>query len=477
MPNVEEKGNQRRREMFPGRVSFSHHAARPNVVTAGNRKGIFVLVAAVMMTTLFGFLALASDLGWLYHQRRLTQAAADAGALYGAQQIRRGADSTSEVESSSDHGVFRGTADNGFTNGVDGVTVTVQYPPATGDYIGNTRAVEVVVCQQQRTFFMPVMGAHSADVCARAVAGYLGQGEGCIYALNPTEEKTMYVHSNTFANVGCGVIVNSNNAGGLDVTSDACLDASMISVTGPSTQTPDDDDCNYATGMSISTYPFLESPPEPDPLAYLDVPPEVNNGCDHNQFVLDDATKIAQLLPGRYCKGLKIDCDTCGTITMPAGNYVIAGERLEIVGNTTVQGSGVMIYATDFPAEVIAAKGILIGSGPTVTFSAPTSGDFEGTLFYVDRDLDPADGHLADIEISSGASAELHGAIYTLNGTVLIHSNTDGASLAADGIAIVADKVEISSLGSGGGGPTMNVTEDFSDFATGSPIKRVTLLE
>ena len=162
---------------------------------------------------------------------------------------------------------------------------------------------------------------------------------------------------------------------------------------------------------------------------------------------------------------------------MPGGNYVIAGELLEIVGNTTVQGSGVMIYATDHPTLGLLAKGILIGSGPTVTLSPPTSGAFEGILMYVDRDLDPADGHLLNIEISSGATVELHGALYTLNGTVLFHSSVSGSNLAHNGIAIVADKVEISSLGSGGGGPTMNVTEDFGDFATGSPIKRVTLLE
>ena len=477
MPNVEGKGNQRRREVFPRRrVPFSHHAARRNVVAAGNRKGIFVMVAAVMLTTLLGFLALSTDLGWLYHQRRLTQAAADAGALYGAQQILRGADSKAEVENLSDHGVLKGTADNGFEDGVDGVTVTVEYPPATGDYVGNFRAVEVIVCQQQRLFFMPVMGTDSANVCARAVAGFLGQGEGCIYALNPTEEKTMYVHSNAFANVGCGVIVNSDNPIGLDVTSDGCLTASTISVTGSSTQTPDDDDCNFSTSMSISVDPLLETPPEPDPLAYLGVPPEVNNGCDKTQFVLDNAAKIPQLLPGRYCKGLKIDCDTCGTITMPAGNYVIAGERLEIVGNTTVHGSGVMIYATDFPALVILATGILIGSGPTVNLSAPTSGDFEGILLYVDRELDNPP-HVVDIDILSGSSVELHGALYTLNGTVKFHSAVQGSNISADGMAIVADKVEISSLGSKGGGPVMTVTEDFSDFETGSPIKRVTLLE
>ena len=95
---------------------------------------------------------------------------------------------------------------------------------------------------------------------------------------------------------------------------------------------------------------------------------------------------------------------------------------------------------------------------------------------YVDRDLtDPP--HYLNIEFMSGVTAQLNGALYTLNGSVVLHSATSGSLTSADGIAIVADKVEFTSLGSTGGGPIMHVTEDFSDFATGSPIKRVTLLE
>ena len=439
--------------------------------------GVFVLMATVMLTILFGFLALATDMGWLYRQRRSMQSAADAGAIYGAQQIRRGANTQADVESLSDHGALKGTSDNGFTNGVDGAVVTVSYPPVSGNYAGNNLAVEVMVCQQQRTFFMPVLGVYSADVCARAVAGYLGQGEGCIYALNPTEEKTMYVHSNTTAIVSCGVIVNSDNPGALDVTTDGCLTSGSISVAGTDTQTPDDNNyCGYGYSASIDVTPFYNTPPEPDPLAYLGIPPEVNDGCYKNDFVLDAPAKLGELLPNKkWCRGLKIDCDTCGTITLPAGNYVIAGKRLEIVGNTVVEGSGVMFYATDFPAESVNAEGIFVGSNPTVTLSAPTSGDFEGILMYVDRYLSAAD-HYLNIEFMSDSIIDLHGALYTLNGTVKFHSGVAGSNTAADGLAIVADKVEISSIGFSSGN-LMNVTEDFSDLATGSPIKRVTLLE
>ena len=446
------------------------------VIAAKNRKGIFVIVSAVILTALFGFLAVATDTGWLFHQRRRMQAAADAGALYGAQQIRRGKRTPADVESLSDHGAFKGTADNGFTNGTDGAVVTVDYPPATGNYVGNDRAVEVTICQPQRTFFMPVFGVDSADVCTRAVAGYLGQSEGCIYALNPTIEKAMHVHSNTTANVDCGVIINSSNVGGLYVSSGSCLATTSASVNGANFVGDDDDNnCGYGNGLAVSTEPSTLMPQEPDPLIGLPVPPEVDYGCYRNAYEVKLPADVATLQPDKkWCWGLLIDCATCGTITLPSGNYVMAGGSLTITGSTTVvHGSEVMFYATDFPSMVVNAEGILVGSGATVNLSAPSSGDFEGILMYVDRDLyEPP--HSLDIDFQSGVTADLNGALYTANGTVMFHSDTSGISTSADGVAIVADIVEITSLGVTGG---LDITEDYSAFATKSPIKRATLLE
>ena len=445
-------------------------------IASNNRKGIFVVVAAVMLTTLFGFLAVATDTGWLFHQRRLMQTAADAGALYGAQQIRRGKRDTAAVADYLDHGALKGTADNGFTHDADGIVVTVNSPPVTGNYVLNDRAVEVTICQQQRTFFMPVLGVSSADVCARAVAGYLGQSEGCIYALNPTIEKALYVHSNTTATVECGVIVNSSNAKGLYVASNSCLSATSASVNGSAVEAAANAACGYSNGTSLSVEPSTLMPKEPDPLIGLGVPPEVNDGCYRNAYEVKLPADVAALEPNKkWCWGLLIDCPTCGTITLPSGNYVMAGGSLTITGSATeVHGSEVMFYATDFPSMVVNAEGILVGSGATVNFSAPSSGDFEGILMYVDNELYESAGHSLDINFQSGVTADLNGALYTANGTVMVHSGTSGTSTSADGIAIVADIVEFTSLGVTGG---MTITEDYSDFATFSPIKRVTLLE
>ena len=423
-----------------------------------------LLMAAAMIMVLSGFLALALDTGWLYHQRRRIQTVADAGAIYGGQEIRRGKKTASQVEG----GVFQGTADNGFTQGVDGVQVTVEYPPASGPYAGNDLAVVVTVCQLQRTFFMPLLDVWSADVCARASAGFLGKAEGCIYALNPNREKALHVHSGSNLDAGCGLVVTSSDPGGLYVASEACVEATSIGVTADNYFS--DYDCNDYPSQ-VQPTPVTQRPPEPDPLAYLSPPSEVGDPCWQQDFNLDDPSKLPLLLPNKkWCKGLKIDCpvSVCGVIDLPTGNYVIAGKRLEIVGSDTeVTGSGVMFYATDWPGQA-SAEGILIGSGTTVTFSAPISGPYEAILMYVDRTLP---FHTANVTVSSGATATFSGAIYAFNQSVAFHSNVSATSLSGAGVAVVADTVEVSS------GADVHIPADFSAFSGGSPIKRVTLLE
>ena len=99
-----------------------------------------------MMGLLFAFLGMAFDLGWLYHQRRWMQAAADAGSFYGGQAIRRGKTSA-QIETEAE----LGSTENGFTEGVEGAVVRADHPPTTGNYVANPLAVEVEICQPQNT--------------------------------------------------------------------------------------------------------------------------------------------------------------------------------------------------------------------------------------------------------------------------------------------------------------------------------------
>ncbi len=80
------------------------------------------------------------------------------------------------------------SAGNGFTDGINNVTVTVNNPPTSGADSGNNKYVEVLATAVQPTYFMKVLGINSQTVTARAVATNVSgvtSGGGCLYTLGP----------------------------------------------------------------------------------------------------------------------------------------------------------------------------------------------------------------------------------------------------------------------------------------------------
>ena len=415
-------------------------------------------MGAVMLPILMAFVALSTDLGFLYLRKRQMQTAADAAAMSAIQEVRRGNDSLVEGEGLS------GSLDNGFENGVDGVTVTVSHPPGSGGFTDDDQAVEVVVCQAQRTFFMLILGVSSVDICARSVAA-MTDGPTCIHTLNPTDEKTLLVSSSQATlDAECGIVVNSVNPGGLWVESGACLRADDIGVAGSSYF---EDVClnpAYSTDP-ISPAPITGTPPEPDPLVLLSSPPEgpCPPGPEQLQISAD-----ATLNPGSYCKGVQVS--NGAQVTLNPGIYVIRGELLDIQGaGTKVSGADVMIYLTDWEEEGLEGKGLKVGSAATLELSGPSSGDYEAIAIYVDRTLP---FHTADVSFESGATTQINGAIYAKNQIVRVHSESNSENVAGGGLGIVADVVEVTSSSS-----FIEATNDFSFFGNGSPLKRPTMVE
>src|SRR5260370_11417039 len=120
---------------------------------------VLVTMGIVMLTA---FAGLAVDVGQLWSARRHMQTAADAAAIAGATALRLGNTPTAAADAI--------TSTNGFTDGSENVTVTVNNPPASGVYAGNASYVEVIVSQPQPTYFMRVLGYNSMGVTTRSVA-------------------------------------------------------------------------------------------------------------------------------------------------------------------------------------------------------------------------------------------------------------------------------------------------------------------
>jgi Flp pilus assembly protein TadG len=398
------------------------------------RRGFILVTMLVSLTILLAFLGLAIDVGYEQYMKIRMQTAADAAALGGARELS--ASGTANLVSAS-----RGdAATNGFTNGQNSVTVTVNNPPTTGYSTSNSTAVEVIISQPVPTFFMQVLGFSSGTVRARAVAQTEGGGaSACFYTLDPTMSNAFSVSNGVNVSSSCGIIVDSNSSTALTATGGAHLSAPSISVVGKYTEN---------NGATISPAPTEGVSAVSNPFSSL-VTPSVG-ACNYTNYTAGGGQTVT-LNPGVYCNGINIANGVTATFT--AGNYILKGGGFTLGGGAKVTGNGVMFYNTY--ASGYAYGPINFANGTTETFTAPTSGTYAGILFF----QDPTVAGGAASSFAGGTSANLAGTLYFPT-TALSFSN--GASAAYT--IIVADSVSFT------GGVTLN--NNYSSLPGGtSPIK------
>lgn len=209
-------------------------------------RGQMLIMTAIELSLLIGFLALAADVGVLFHSKRHMQAAADAAATAGALQAMNDPANTDTSLNSAQRqatvaadaiaAAQSAAASNGYTNGQDGVVVTINTPPTSG-YHESTGYVEAIISKPDPLYFMKFFsGKSTATVAARAVAGDPSPATGCIYLTAPTGTG-LYLQGSALINApNCGIYVNSTsssavydlNSGG----SNGSVDAAFLDTAG-----------------------------------------------------------------------------------------------------------------------------------------------------------------------------------------------------------------------------------------------------
>jgi hypothetical protein len=162
---------------------------------------------------------------------------------------------------------------DGFTDGINGVTVTVNKPPVGGNWAGNANSVQVIIKQAVPTSFMQVLGLTSAQIVAESVGG-MRSGTNCVYALNPAANESISVSrgtSNVQAN--CGVVVDSSSGHAFDVSGGATFSATSVSVVGGVEDTSGADKCgSNCTVTNAPNAPVTGAVSELDPLRNIAEP-------------------------------------------------------------------------------------------------------------------------------------------------------------------------------------------------------------
>jgi hypothetical protein len=402
--------------------------------------GQALVLAAVGLVALIGFTGLGIDMGAMRYQKRLQQTAVDAAAIAGATNLTYGGVQT---------GAQNASAGNGFTDNTGGgacatpptnlaltsVTVTVCNPPSTGPHIGNANYVEAFVSVGQPTYFMRIFGINTKTITARAVAtnysgggGAGGTNTGCLFTLGPPSSSIEGVNINGSAVLNaptCGIIDNGNyNTKGNALT----VNAGTFGVSGSANQSGPGGSVTCSSGQSAC--PAYGVPASSNPLASLPAPPVQSPNYGN---VPTKGTTV--LNPGTYTS---LDFGKNSTTTLNPGIYYINGSGgLTFEGKATITGNGVMFYLTN-GATINAVGG---GNAPDINISAPTSGPYQGMLFY----QDPADTNPPSL--GGDNNSTFNGILYFPSVQLTFFGNN---VTYATGI-VVADAIALS------GNPTVNL--------------------
>jgi hypothetical protein len=199
---------------------------------------------------------LTLDAGLLEWKQIALQTAADAAAQEGMLCLARN-NSTWSANGQTQ------AALNGFTNGVNGVTVTMANPPTSGSYSADSSAVQATISQSVHTVFMGLVNGGTATVAATAVAKVLPT---CIWIMgqnSSNSESTLHIASASMG-LGCGVYLNTSAGSNMGTDAYSVLFATRIRVQGSSIW-------NASQGTNVPI-PRFGAAAKNDPLAYVTAP-------------------------------------------------------------------------------------------------------------------------------------------------------------------------------------------------------------
>ncbi|HKP23230.1 MAG TPA: pilus assembly protein TadG-related protein [Dongiaceae bacterium] len=359
-----------------------------------DQSGATAITTALVLVVLVGFVGLGTEVGMWYAERRAMQNASDAAALGAGFDIyKNGKKSTGIVEAG-----LTDSAKNGFTDGQNNVTVTVNYPPKQGKYANKNTAVETVVSKTRASLFASFFLDGPVDISVRSVATIKYIGVYCILALSPHDEAALLFEGTADVQLkNCGINVNSDDGdGAMTAKGASVVGATYADIVGGLNQT---NNADLDLGEINTGADAID-----DPYANLDIPG--GSGCDYTDFTVGPS-KTKTLSPGRYCNGLKIQ----GTAYLQAGEYVIVGGTFDVASTahvTTDTEDGVTIFLTGSGSDY--AK-VTINGGAHIDIVATTDGEYKGLAFFQDRDA-PVINSGSPNKLNGGSNMTITGAIY-----------------------------------------------------------------
>ncbi|MGY3033355.1 Flp pilus assembly protein TadG [Bradyrhizobium sp. USDA 4354] len=380
---------------------------------ARDQSGSYVVISALLMPVLVGTAGLGTEVGWWYYKHKNMQSAADSGAVSAATAASAGTDPSSEAKAV--------TANYGYPNGVNNITVAVNQPPKSGNHASNSQAIEVIVSQPQQRLLSALFGSDPVLITARSVA-LPNSGAGCVLALNSSASPAVNVSGGNQLNlIKCNLYSNSGASPSLNVAGSASVSANQVGVVG---------DVSGTSSITATNGVKTHIMPVADP--YANVSPPAKPSCTNAKITVNANGKTNSIEPGCYMGSITVNAGAI--LNFSPGIYYLDGASLSVAGNATITGSGVTLVFTGSGSDWGTAS---IGSNATVDLTAPTSGATKGIVMYGDRNMPSGTA----FNLTGGSTQNFGGAIY-LPKANLSFSGGNGTSTSCT--KIVADTLTFS---------------------------------
>jgi Flp pilus assembly protein TadG len=410
--------------------------------------GQSLVLGAVFLSLLMGFLALAFDVSSLFHARDQMQIAADAAVAAAALDYKYG-----ETQSAQNDATAAATQNGMLALG----TATVYSTPVDG-YHKSTGYTEVVVSEPYPTFFMRVFRFNSITVTAKAVAGSSLSG-GCMWTLARSGTDISLSGNGGITVSNCDIYDDSAATNALTVSGNGSITAKAIGIVGGYQVS--------GNGGISPNPPTTGMAPAADPLS-IPTPTPGTGTCTGSGCVVSNTggtnltkgpgtyTSISNsgngnltLTAGNYVITGNLTNSGNGTLTLGAGNYTIGGNfstsgngavslgagmyivegNLDLEGNGNLTGAGVTFYTE--------GSNTVTGNG-SMSLAAPTSGDYSGVLF------DQASTDSQAVSITGNGGDNLEGILYAPDSPVTLRGN-GSLNVSLD---IISDSMTVSGNGS-----------------------------
>jgi len=383
-----------------------------------------VIMALVMGLVMLGFLALATDVGYLFYQKRMAQSAADAAAIAAAEEYSAG------YSGNAQNAANAAATMNGFDTTLASNPATVTLSTSTTGYYSSAGShgsawVTAVVARPIPTFFLAAFSSRFSTMQVSASAtGAEGLSSPTCVCMQGTSGQNLNMSNGTSLSApSCGITADSSASNAIGIVGGSSLSAQTLGTISSNWNNNGNinnggsisSSTKIVQGISTQCSPSLPAAPTDTTCSADPFSSQSGGGA---KYTVGPSSSYGTTMYGTtICYNALTVNGNGDTVTLNPGIYVINGGALHFLSGTNGGGNGVTFYLTGNAS-------LIIDNGANVNLTAPTSGIYSGIVFY------QAASDTNVMSIQGGSSTVITGAILAPGAGITL-GNGSGSNISA----------------------------------------------